>query len=294
MRDVLRLGALLACVALATSRFGLLAHELVGHGGTAVAVGAHVVEVKRFWFAGGWIRYVGAPSTAAALAIAMGGIAVETVAGVGLVCVRGDTLGRRILRGIGFALILHASWYLATGAFSGFGDGVLLYRELGGARVPVAIAAALVTCAAAFLGAREAFGALAATQARPILGTALAIVLAGGLHAGLAIGELQLRRDRTYAETMAPERERVIASEVAQWQAAHPAAEEPEFKAAMTRIASAHPHTFPFTVVLAIATVLAVAAGARRAKPGAGQITQRLLATWAVAAAIAIAIVIAV
>lgn len=294
MRDVLRLGALLACVALATSRFGLLAHELVGHGGTAVVVGAHVVEVKLFWFAGGWIRYVGAPSVAAALAIAMGGIAVETVAGVALVCVRGATLGRRIVRGIGYALVLHASWYLATGAFSGFGDGVLLYRELGSARLVVAVAAALVTCTMGYLGAREVLGALAATQRRPLAGTALAVVLAGGLHAALAIGELRLRRDPTYAETMAPERERQITAELAQWRASHPTAAEPERAAAAQGIEQAHPRSFPFTAVLAIATVLAVGAGARRAKPGAGPITRRLLITWAVAAAIAIAIVIAV
>ncbi len=294
MRDVLRLGALLTCVALATSRFGLLAHELVGHGGTALAVGAKVVEVKLFWFAGGWIRYIGAPSVAAALAIAMGGIAVETVAGVGLLSVRGESLGRRTLRGIGYALVLHASWYLATGAFSGFGDGVLLYRELGAARVPVAIAAALVTCTAGYLGAREALGALAGTQRRPLLGTAIAVLLAAGLHAGLAIGELQLRRDRTYAETMAPERERQITAEVVRWQAAHPAAAEPERAAAVQKIEQAHPRAFPFTIVLAIATLLAIVAGARRAKPGAGPITRRLLATWAVAAAIAIAVVIAV
>ena len=295
MRDVVRLGALLACVALATSRFGLLAHELVGHGGTALAVGARVVEVKLFWFAGGWIRYVGAPSTGAALAIAMGGIAVESVAGALLLrCARGESLGRRILRGIGYALILHASWYLATGAFSGFGDGVLLYRELGAARVPVAIGAALVTCTMGYLGAREALGAVAATQRRPIVGTALAILLAAGLHAGLAIGELQVRRDRTYAETMAPERERQITAAVARWQATHPQAAEPERAAAVRVIEDAHPHTFPFTIVLAVMTVLAIGAGARRARPGAGPITDRLLVTWAVAAAIAIAIVIAV
>src|SRR3954452_23500441 len=135
MRDVLRLGALLACVALATTRLGLLAHELVGHGGTAVAFGAHVTDVRLFWFAGGWIRYAGVPSAGAALAIAMGGIAVETVCGTVLwFAVHGDTLGRRIVRGCAAAIVLHAGWYLATGAFSGFGDGILLYHQLGDAR----------------------------------------------------------------------------------------------------------------------------------------------------------------
>src|SRR6185312_6887821 len=105
MRDVLRLGALLACVALATTRLGLLAHELVGHGGTAMAVGGKVTEVRLFWFAGGWIRYAGIPGVAASLAVAMGGIAVETVCGTALwFAVRGDaqranSLGRRIVRG---------------------------------------------------------------------------------------------------------------------------------------------------------------------------------------------------
>lgn len=292
MRDVVRLAVLLAFVALATSRFGLLAHELVGHGGTALAVGAHVIAVRLFWFAGGWIRYVGAPSTAAALAIAMGGIAVELVTGTALVlAVRGDALGRRIVRGVGFAVIVHACWYLATGAFSGFGDGVVLYRELGAGRVPVAIVAGAVGCGAAYLGARGVFGALAATQPRHrIAGTLAACAAAAALHGGLAAGELWLRADPTYARTMAPERERVVE----QWIEAHPSAPPVERTAAVARIEAAHP-SFPFVWVLGAATALAVILGARRAPRGeATRIDGRLIALWAGAAVLAIAIVIAV
>src|SRR5450432_3773037 len=150
---VLRLAGLLALVALATSRIGLLAHELLGHGGAALAVGADVTEVQLFWFAGGWIRYhlPGAPM-ASALVIAMGGIAVELACGTLLaVAARGTTLGRRLVRGIGAALVVHGSWYLATGAWHGYGDGVQLYHVLGNARYPVAIAAGLVTCASGYL-----------------------------------------------------------------------------------------------------------------------------------------------
>jgi hypothetical protein len=291
MRDGVRLAALLAGVALATSRFGLLAHELVGHGGTALAVGAHVVQVRLFWFAGGWIRYVGAPSRAAALAIAMGGIAVELVAGAALALVPGESLGRRIVRGIGAALILHASWYLATGAFSGFGDGVLLYRELGAARVPVAIAAGAVTCAAGYLGARGVLGALAATLPKHrVAGTIAACAAAAALHGALAIGELEIRADRTYAQTMAPERERAVA----RWIEAHPSAPAAERAAAVTRIEAEHP-SFPFAWVLGAATALSVIAGARRARPAEpAPVDSRLLAAWAIAAVLAIAIVIAV
>jgi len=292
MRPGVRLAVLVACVALATSRLGLVAHELVGHGGMALAVGAHILEVRLFWFAGGWIRYVGAPGLPAALAIAMAGIAVELVVGTTLwLAVRGDGLGRRIVRGIAAGLVVHASWYLATGAFSGFGDGVLLYRVLGAWRIPVAVGAGLVTCAAGYLGAREVLGALAATlPRRRVIGTIGALAAAGALHAGLAVGELKLRADRTYAQTMAPERERVVT----QWIDAHPDAPAPVREAAVKQLVAEHP-TFPLPWVLAIATAASVIVGARRARSGeANPVPRRLLVQWAVAAALAIALVIAV
>jgi len=286
-KEVLRLAALLACVALATSRFGLIGHELLGHGGAALAFGAHIDSVQLFWFAGGWIRYhLTEPSPAAALAIAMAGIALELLVGVTLwLAVRRPTLGGRITRGIGAALVVHATWYLATGAWHGFGDGLILYRMLGAARAPVAIAAGLVTCGVAFLGAREVLGALSATvhgsrRAR-VIGTAIALVLAAGLHAGLTAGELALRRDPTYAETMQPERERVIAQELSQWRSEQ-AARGVEVSPDAQRVERAHlakvHRTFPFVWLLAIATALAALAGARRAKPGAEtRISSRLL-----------------
>jgi hypothetical protein len=292
MRPVVRLAVLVAFVGLATSRLGLVAHELVGHGGMALAVGATILEVRLFWFAGGWIRYVGAPGLPAVLAISMAGIAVEVVAGTVLwLAVRRNTLGARILRGIAAALVLHATWYLATGAFSGFGDGVVLYRVLGAARVPVAIAAGLVTCGAGYLGAREVLGALAATLPRHrVAGTVAALAAAGALHAGLAVGELKIRADRTYAQTMAPERERVVT----QWIETHPDASAPVREAAVKKIEAEHT-AFPFTWVLAIATALSVLAGARRAKPAEeAPVPRRLLIYWAVAAVLAIALVIAV
>ena len=71
-KEVLRLALLLACIALAASRFGLIGHELVAHGGVALALGAEIVDVEMFWFAGGWIRYVlPEPNVAGYLAIAM-------------------------------------------------------------------------------------------------------------------------------------------------------------------------------------------------------------------------------
>jgi hypothetical protein len=302
-KEVLRLAALLAAIALATSRIGLIGHELVGHGGMALACGARIIDVQLFWFAGGWIRYQlsdsGLPSV---LAIAMAGIGLELVAGTALwMFVRGATLGRRLVRGIGAALVVHATWYLATGAFHGFGDGLVLYRALGDARVPVAIAAGLVTCTVAYLAAQSVLGTLAATlrgstRAR-VLGVIVAAVLATGLHAGLAAGELWLRRDPTYTATMQHQRDRDIALELARWQreraARGVAVDDSARRAEQARLASKH-KTFPFVWLLAIATVSAVVAGAVRARKVADErISNRLLAiTLAVAAAAICAVIV--
>src|SRR5688572_21433628 len=54
---VARLACILAGVGLATTRIGLVLHELLGHGAVAMACGGTVLDVRLFWFAGGWIRY---------------------------------------------------------------------------------------------------------------------------------------------------------------------------------------------------------------------------------------------
>jgi hypothetical protein len=274
-KDVLRLTTLLAAVALATSRIGLIGHELVGHGGAALAMGARIIDVQMFWFAGGWIRYqLPGATLAVALTIAMAGIALELVVGLALwLAVRGDTLGRRLVRGVGAALVVHATWYLATGAFHGFGDGLVLYRALGDARVAVAIAAGIVTCVTAYLAAQRVLGVLTATlrgsgRAR-VAGVLVAALLAGGLHAALAAGELELRRDPTYAATMAPERDRVIAREMQAWQREQAARgiqlDEANRRAQRARLAKQH-ETFPFVWLLALATVGSVVIGGVRAR----------------------------
>lgn len=295
----MRLTVLLACTALATTRVGLVVHELVGHGGTALAVGAQIDDVRLFWFAGGWIHYHDVPSTGAAVAIALGGIAVELACGLGLwLAARGDTFARRVVRAIGAALAVHAGWYLATGTWHGYGDGALLYHVLGAWRWPVAIAAGLVTCGAAFAGARVVLGALAMTlpgsrRAR-IAGTALALVLAGGIHGALLAGELALRRDTRYAQVMQPERARVVEREVAQWDAEHAHAAPDERRAVVERIESEH-RAFPFGWLLGFATLAAIVAGAWRALPAAEHaISRRSLVVAAACAAGATAIVIAI
>lgn len=302
-KEVLRLAVLLAALALATSRIGLIGHELVGHGGMALATGGRVLDVQLFWFAGGWIRYqLTDPSVAAMLAIAMAGIGLELIAGAALwAFVRGTTLGRRLVRGIGAALVVHATWYLATGAFHGFGDGLVLYRALGDARAAVAIAAGLVTCTVTYLAARNVLGTLAATlrgstRAR-VLGVVIAAVLAGGLHAALAAGELALRRDPTYSATMQHQRERDIAIELAKWQreraARGVAIDERARRAERAKLAAKH-ETFPFVWLLALATAGAAIAGAIRARRVPDErIEDRLLALSGAVAIGAICAVIA-
>jgi hypothetical protein len=256
---IVSLAGFLACVALATSRIGLVAHELVGHGGTAIAVGGHVDEVRLFWFAGGWIHYqLDSATLAKLLAIAMGGIAVELVAGAAIIAAsRG-----RIVRAIGAAIALHGSWYLATGAWSGFGDGQLLYKVLGDWRYPVAIAAGSITCAAAYFAAKQAFGAL--TSGQHVAWTLVAMAIAAALNVALAAGELRVRRDRAYAQVMAPERERIVARELDAWQASQGSAiTEPAIAEQRAKLEAEHA-TFPFAWLLGLCTAIAAIAGALR------------------------------
>jgi hypothetical protein len=297
---VARLTALLVCIGLATTRLGLLAHELVGHGGATLAVGGTVREVHLFYFAGGWIRF---SATDGQLVIALGGICVETAVGIGLWLgfARRSSLGARITTAIGAALVLHASWYLATGTWHGYGDGVDLHRDLGDAKWMVAIPAAAVTLAAGYLGARTVLGALAATlpggaRAR-VVGTVVALIVAGGVQAAAAVGEVVIRRDAAYGSVMKPERERQIAGELARWEAeqAQRGAEPTEQqRAQLQKDLAARHRTFPFAIVLAILTALAVVTGwvrARRADDG--QVARGLLVRCAALAGGSIALVIA-
>ena len=295
---VARLTVLVTCVGLATSRIGLVAHELIGHGGVTIAVGGTITDVHLFWFAGGWIRFEAARGD---LAIALGGIGIESVVGVALwlVLARRTTLGGRIGRAIGAALVLHATWYLATGTWHGFGDGARLHQELGDAKWLVAIPAAMVTLGAAYAGARGVLGALAATvpgTARVrIAGTALALVIAGGIQLGAAVVEVQLRRDATYTQTMRPERDRLVSRELAQWAAEQQRAPSDEERTRMEEELAAKHATFPFAIVLAILTVVAAIAGAWGARGAPdGPVDGGLLARVALLASGSIALVIAI
>lgn len=298
---VLRLAALVTAVGLATSRLGLVVHELIGHGGATLAVGGTVTNVQLFWFAGGWIRF---EATHGELAIALGGIVIESAVGIALWIglARRTSLGGRIAHAIGAVLVLHATWYLATGTWHGYGDGVMLHRDLGDTKWLVAIPAAAITLGAAFVGARCVLGALAATvpgtQRARIAGTAIALVIAGGIQLGAALGEVQLRRDATYTATMRPERERAVARELAQWteqQARERQRPSEEERARMQRVLADRHATFPFAIVLAVLTVIAAGLGALRARGAAeGPVATGLLGRSAVYALGSIALVIAI
>ncbi len=297
---VLRLIALLVCAGLATSRIGLVVHELVGHGAATIAVGGTVTDVQLFYLAGGWIRF---RATGGELVIAMGGIVVEVVIGAALVLVfaRREQLAGRIARAIGCALIIHASWYLATGTWHGYGDGVQLHRILGDAKWVVAVPAALVTCIAGYAGARIVLGALASTlpgsRRAQLAGLVVAVIVAGGIQLGAAVGEVALRRDTMYTKAMRPERDRVISKELAVWaeaqrqQGATPS--EAERRRIEAEVARRH-QTFPFAYVLAALLLVSIGAGAvrSRATPAAAM-TGRLIAITAAIAGGSIALVIA-
>ena len=295
-KDTARLTILLACAALATSRFGLVLHELGGHGGTAIALGGHITAVKLFWFAGGWITNDLDGGRAAHVAVMMGGIAIETIVGTALwIGLRKrEGIGGRVVRAVGAALVVHAMWYLATGTWYGYGDGHMLYELLGDARLPVALAAGSVGSIAAFYGARSAFAPIA--LATPGRGWIAALVIALGLNAALYAGELYLRNDASYTALKMPERDREIARELAAFRKQHPAA--PEVVAEKrAELEQDHPRPFPLAPILVVLTLAAMVAGcfaslcaARTRQAVSGALATRA----AVIAGLSVALVIAI
>ncbi|MBZ0238151.1 MAG: hypothetical protein K8M05_37925, partial [Deltaproteobacteria bacterium] len=158
-----RLGLFALGVALVTSRVGLVAHELVGHGGAAKVYDAEIREVHLYYTAGGWIGYDrGTPWTwTEAIVVSLAGIAVELVmaalaaAGAWLAARRGRTALGVALGGAALGLFVHAGFYLAAGVYHGVGDGTLVHRKLGEARGWVSWPAALLLVAVTYAGARR-------------------------------------------------------------------------------------------------------------------------------------------
>jgi hypothetical protein len=274
-----RLACVLAGVGLVTTRLGLIAHEFVGHGAAALAVGGSVEKVRLFWFAGGWIDY-DLPRQAglgSRVIVSLGGIALELVVGLTLwiALASRTSLAGRITRATGAAIAIHAAWYLAVGTYHGFGDGVVVRHAAKEGRYVIALAAGAAVLALAFVAARSILGILAATlpgsRRAQIAGVLLAATVAGGLQAGLAIGEVRMRRDDVYGSVMQPQRERVVAQELARWERAQ-RQRGAEIDAAARRaraaeLAAKH-RELPFAAILGVLTVLAIAAGAWRARPG--------------------------
>ena len=138
-------------------------------------------------------------------------------------------------------------------------------------------------------------GTLPGSLGRQIAGFAIACVLGAGLHAALTIGEMWIRRDTTYGQVMQPERERVIERELAAWQRDQQARGVEPTPAAQReqklRIEDDHPR-FPFVIILAVATLIAVVAGARRSPRRSTVLTNGLVARVAAVAVAAIWFVI--
>ncbi len=298
--DVARLTALLTFAGLATTRLGLVLHEVAGHGGVVLALGGDITDVRLYAFAGGWLTHDFAFQRPwEGVAVALGGIAVQLVLGLAawLALARRSSLAALVVRGCGLALVIHGAWYLATGTWHGYGDGRRLHAVLGDDRWLVAVPAAAIMVAFTFLGARAVLGPLAAsivgTHTRRVVGTILAIAVGGGLQVGLAVAELRVRAEDRYSAGMQTARDRQAARDLERWEleqarTGNPAS--PQARAAHERELAKRPHEAPFAHVLAMLTLVAMALGAWRARSASGdRIPDRVLARAAIAAAAAIA-----
>ena len=275
IRHVALLAAVFLLVALATSRIALVGHELVGHGLTAVALGADLVSYKLFVFGGGWVTYrwpAGPPSEAVSLVVALGGIGLELVAGaIALLLWRRSraAVARVASMAVATILLLHAGFYLAAGTHHGFGDGRALREALAEWRWLVVVPVSIAVVGGGFLLARR----LASEVANWVEGGAMAragqilvaAVLAAAVHGALTFGERALTRDDTYARIMEHEDVRLVARDLGQFAAQArqvrgraPTAEE--LAAAKARFEEEH-REFPLALVLGVLLGIACLAG---------------------------------
>jgi hypothetical protein len=290
---LVRLSCLFFLIGLTTSRLTLVAHELGGHALPALAVGSTEVGFELFWFAGGYVTFQRpeAYDIAERLFISLGGIGLELIMGLaGLWLAR--VLRRRrgpgsvaYLAVFGFATInlVHGLYYLATGAFHGFGDGWLLHRELGSDRWWVAVPAALLALVAGYfcarvLGCRIRSSLPPAPAAAQVATIGIAVLLAAGLHAALSFGEVRLRADRetgrTYTRVMkhqsAREVERDLARYLAEARRQGARLERREIEQVKERLEDQH-RELPFAPLLGVGLGIACLIGVARGRPEAGE-----------------------
>lgn len=210
-RPFFRLTALVAGVALLTSRVMLLLHEFGGHAAPATLFGGRVTGWYLFLFAGGRVSYrIGELSTARRLVVTLGGIAVECVASALAFAVarrwRARETAAFCATAVGTVLLAHAGIYLARGAHYGFGDGAFLAQRLGAARVLPVVAAGTVAVVAAVAGGRQLARFAAAfftgSPRRATAAVLLVFAAAGLVHGALALTEIRYFPDPAWVRVM--------------------------------------------------------------------------------------------
>ena len=297
----LRLAALLFLLGLATSRVGLLLHELGGHGGAAAAAGCRVTELRLFLFGGGWIGYDCPPlAPAPGLAIDLGGIALELTLGalaIGWARRRAGALPLAATLA-GWLFVLHGLFYLVTGVHYGMGDGRRLHGLLGAARGPLVAVGSVALAAGSFAAATALVHRLAAwlpasgASARTATLAAAALVAAAG-HGVLMRAEQAWRADPVYAATFEPEHERAVAEHMRTFEQERPRTSTE--LATRRRVLVERHAPFPLTPLLAASMTIAAFAGivrvARRppAPAGAPPLPAAALACAAALAAVVLA-----
>jgi hypothetical protein len=207
-----RIVALVAAVALLTSRVMLLVHEFGGHGAPAVAFGGRITGFYLFLFAGGRVSYeMGGPlATGPRLIIGLGGIALELALGTLAFVIARWLRARHVMSFcflcVGTMVVGHAAIYLARGVHYGYGDGAFVARLLGATRWTVVAAASAIAMAVAFFGGRRLAelpaAVLAGTPRRVAALTLLAFVCAGAVHGALAFAEIRWFPDPVYVKVM--------------------------------------------------------------------------------------------
>jgi len=181
-----------------------------------MVVGGEVTSHRLFVFGGGWIRYRNDAGfdTGDELFISLAGIAVELLIAIASIAFAARARSAAV-RVAGFCVagicLVHVGFYLAAGTHHGFGDGLILHRQLGDLRWLVIGAASLLSMGAAYWWARRLLRevpGLPQKRWRALAALAIAGLVAGVVHGGLAYAERRIADDKTYADIMRADAER--------------------------------------------------------------------------------------
>lgn len=198
-----------------STRVGILAHEYLGHGMVAWLLGGEIIASRIFFFHGGWVLYEGVPQHLNWIVLYSGSGASCLLALV-LIWVSRSTRGwsHGILMVVGCGSFFQNAIYFFRGLHFGYGDGYILFRQLGETKDWLTLGTLPVLGYLAWRWTPQLFGVASCyvpSPSKKMLFWPLALMFPLASLSFAILGEAEIRlRDPSFYSGMRPLEERVV------------------------------------------------------------------------------------